>query len=685
MESSECGAACLKILLAYYGKYVPIEELRVACGVSRDGCTAYGIAKACEKYGMDCEGYSYSIEELKKQSFPCILHWGFNHFVVLEEIKSKHYYLNDPAIGHMVIKEEEFKKLFTGVALFLKPNTQFKRGGRKPGFFLSIWERLYPLRHPIFFLFGVQIILTIIILTLVSASRVFTDYILTGIIINWNYEFLLIVLAAIFLSILLNFLKRWTLVKAQIKLETLSSSQFFNHIFRLPLSFYEARYASEIAYRSTLNHQTAAFLTNHIFDASTQILMVGVYGIGLLLLSIPIALLIFLCASINIVMLFYVSKRRKNLYAQYRQEMGKSASFLISALEGFETWKCLGIENNTFSFLSSLYIRSFNALHALQNTDQLISNTATFSQALSNLCLFGFGGWMLLEGTLTPGQFTALLLLTSLFIRPVLELINIQRTFALFVIDILRLDDVIQHPIDPLLKQRDDHFDPCIELQNVTYRYNPNHSPILQNVSFTLRKGESVALVGRSGSGKTTMIKLIAGFIIPEAGTVKASVSKGFVFDTPFFFGESLKNNLTLFRIQIPNSRITESLQDARIANRFPQELYQEEIQEEGRNISGGEKQRLEIARCLLENPSFVILDEATSALDDETEREILMNIRKKGCGMLILTHRLSAIDLCDYVYVIDQGKIIQTGTPQELREKEGLFKEMLIQNIAVQ
>lgn len=684
MESSECGAACLKILLAYYGKYVPIEELRVACGVSRDGCTAYGIVTGCEKYGLDCEGYTYSVEELKKQPLPCILHWGFNHFVILEKILDKNYYLNDPAIGHTIIKEEEFKKLFTGIVLLLKPNIQFKKGGSKPNLFSSILERLYPLSHPIFFLFGIQIILVLITLILVTASRVFTDYILTDILTNWNFEFLLIILAAVILSISLIYLKRWTCVKAQIKLETLSSSQFFNHIFKLPLSFYEARYASEIAYRSTLNQQTASFLSNHIFEASIQILMISVYGLGLLLLSVPIAICIFLCAGLNFFMLFHVNKKRKNLYGQYRQEAGKSASFLISALEGFETWKCLGVENKIFSFLSGLYARAFNALHALQNTDQLLSNTAILSQGLANLCLFGIGGWMLLLGTFTPGQFTALLLLTPLFIRPVLELTSIQRTFALFIIDILRLDDVIKHPIDPLLKKKDNYSDSYIELQNVTYRYNPNHPPILQDVTLCVRKGENVALVGCSGSGKTTIVKLIAGFITPEKGIVKASVSKSFVFDTPFFFEESVKNNLTLFRSKIPNDKITKALQDVCIADRFPEELHQEKIQEEGRNISGGEKQRLEIARCLLENPSFIILDEGTSALDDKTESEILMNIRKSGCGMLLLTHRLNAIDACDYVYVIEKGKIIQTGTPQELREKEGLFKEMFIQNNSI-
>lgn len=683
MENSECGAACLKILLAYYGKYVPIEDLRVACGVSRDGCTAYGIVSACEKYGMDCEGYSFSMEELANQSFPCILHWGFNHFVILEEIRNKNYYLNDPAVGHVVISEENFKKLFTGIVLLLKPNLHFKQGGKKPNFLSSLKERLYPLRHPIFFLFGIQIVLVVASFVLVMASRVFTDYILTDISTNWNYEFLALILVTIIISVLLIFLKRWTCVKAQIKLETLSSSQFFNHIFKLPLSFYEARFASEIAYRSILNQQTASFLSNHIFEASIQILMIGVYGIGLLLLSVPIALCIFFSASVNIFMLFYVNQKRKNLYAQYRQEIGKSASFLISALEGFETWKSLGIENQAFSFLSGLYARSFNALHALQNTDQMISNAAVFSQALANLCLFGIGGWFILQGTFTPGQFTALLLLTPLFMKPVLELVSIQRTFALFVMDILRLNDVIQHPTDPLINEKENSIDSkvdSIELQNVTYRYNPNHPPILQNVSLTIKKGECVGLVGRSGSGKTTLVKLIAGFIKPEEGGVRAAASKAFVFDTPFFFDDTIHNNLTLLRPEIANEKITEVLQDACIENRFPEKFHRERIQEAGQNISGGEKQRLEIARCLLDEPSFVILDEGTSALDDNTEREVLMNIRKKGCGMLLLTHRLSALDICDSIYVIDQGKIIQAGTLEELKKKEGLFKQMFSQ-----
>lgn len=699
MENTECGAACLGIILAYYGRYVPMEELRIACGVSRDGSSAYGIVKACEKYGIDCEGYSYTVEELKQQPMPCILYWGFDHFVILEGIEEDNYYINDPAVGHITMKEAEFRQYFTGVLLQLKPNADFHTGGKKPSYIQSIKTRLQPVYGVMFWVALMQFGLIFLTLAVTILSQVFVDHILTAQFPYWNFWFLGIATGSILLISLLTFFEKLVLMKSNIKLSTRYSADFFMHLFKLPISFFQQRYSSEIAYRSSLNQHVADFITGHLFEIFVQLLMIVVYGIALFFFSLTIGIVALLCASLNLMTIFLLHQYRINTYARYQQEMGKTAAFSISALEGFETWKSLGMEHSLFSWLSALYTRCFNVLHQLQNTDQILTIVSTGSQILANIALFAFGGWFLIHGTLTPGQFLALLLLLTLFLDPITKLVEINKNFELFTVDLARLNDVMRYPTDWQFASQKKlatipKFEGKVDLSNVSYSYNVNHPPIVHSINLSIDKGQCVAIVGANGAGKSTLLKIIAGLLPPESGSVTIdgvdiqqyppdlmSSHTAFIFDTPFIYEDTVKRNLTLYDNTISDEAIKEALKDACLEERFIN--LEEILEEEGRNISGGEKQRLEIARRLLRYPSFIALDEGTSSLDEATEKLILNNIRKRGCTMLVLTHRLSAISLCDLVYVLDQGTIVQSGTPQELTHTKGLFKTMLIDETA--
>lgn len=694
MEATECGAACLKIILAYYGRYVPIDVLRTACGVTRDGCTAYGVATACDAYGLDCDGYSYTLEELKKEYLPCIVHWGFDHFVVLEAIKGDKYYINDPAVGRITLNENIFRKMFTGVILQIKPNASFKKGGEKPGFMASLKRRIKPIHSVIISLILMQLGLVFLTLVITVLSQVFIDFILIGRFPFWRLWFLGITAGSMLLVLLLTYFQNIVLVRSQIKLSTLFSADFFKRLFELPISFYEQRYSSEIAYRSTLNEQAAGFLTSKLFDAAVQVMTIFIYGIAIFFYSVPIGIATVCCGLINLLTVFYIHTRRLSIFSRYRQDIGKAASFSISALEGFETWKCLGIENRLFSWLSALYTKSFNVLHELQNTDQVLGNMSYISQITANGILFVIGGWMLMQGQLTPGQFSALILLVGLFMKPTTTLVDINRNFELFQVDLARLDDVMDHPVDkkftenPSAQGKNGLGD--IEFKDITYTYNLNHPPILKSVSMKIGKGKRVGLVGVSGSGKTTLVKMLAGFIAPDAGTVKVdgkdlgdyssvylSSKMAFVFDTPFIFADTVKTNITLYDSTRTNEMIKTATQDACLADRFNDWGLGEMLEEEGRNISGGERQRVELSRSLVREPEFLVLDEATSSLDMDTEKKILENIAKRKCGMLIATHRLSAISLCDEVYVLQNGEIVQKGTPQELAIADGPYQKM--------
>lgn len=697
MENVECGAVCLKIILAYYGRYVPIEELRIACGVSRDGCSAYGIAKACERYDLDCDGYSLSVKELQSLSLPVILYWGFEHFVILEGIKHGKYDINDPAVGHITVSESEFKLNYTGVVLQLKPKTSFMRGGQNPSFVKSLKLRLSGASAAIIFFSLMQLALVFLTLVITILAQVFVDQILNVQLSHWRWWFFGIAAAAFILISLLTVAEKFVLVKLQVKLATQYSAAFFQHIFKLPIAFFEQRYSSEIAYRSSLNQEIANFITGNMLETVIQALEVIAYGAVMFFYSPIIAFVGLLCGCLNLFTVSILHKRRLGIFARYQQEMGKTAAFSIGALEGFETWKCLGCENRLFSWLAALYTRAFNMLHRLKNTDVVLANTAAFSLLAAQTALFAFGGWSVIHGTLTPGQFLALFLLMSGFLRPIINLVEINQNFELFRIDVSRLDDVMNYPVDWQFKQKkcisvDDSFNGNIEIRNVTYRYNATQPPILKSISLSIKKGSCVALVGATGSGKTTVQKLLAGFILPESGEVQIggidlldypaeflSSQMGFIFANPFIFEDTVKRNVTLYNVGVADEQIKQAMTDACLWERFSDEKLQTILDEEGRNISGGEQQRLEIARCLVRNPSFIALDEATSSLDESTEAAVLSNIKKRGCTMLILTHRLSAINMCDEVFVLDQGMIVQKGTPKELGSIEGIFKKMLI------
>lgn len=699
MENTECGAACLGSILAYYGRYVPLEELRVACGVSRDGSSAYGIVKASESYGLDCEGYSFTIEELKQQPLPCILYWGFDHFVILEQIEGSKYYINDPAVGHLTLDESEFKMYFTGVLLQLKPNSTFKSGGVSPSLLGSLKRRLKPVYGVFALLTLLQLGLVFLTLVVIVLAQVFVDHILTAQFPQWYYWFLGIAAGTVLFISLLTFLEKLMLVKAQIKLATQYSAEFFMHIFKLPISFFAQRYSSEIAYRSSLNQHIADFFTGHLFEVMVQFLMVFIYGIAIFFFSISIGIVALLCGSLNLITIYLIRQYRINAYARYQQEMGRTAAFSISALEGFETWKSLGIENRLFSWLAALYTRCFNVLHGLQNTDQVLAIVSYCSQITASIALFALGGWFLIEGTLTPGQFLALLLLVSLFLEPIVRLVEINKNFELFFVDLARLDDVMNYPVDWQFRQKNQHLEKLnfenIKFSNVSYSYNVNHPPIIHSIDLSIGKGQCIALVGATGSGKTTILKMLTGLILPEKGEITIdgiplkdvspeplSKHMAFVFDTSFIFEDTVRRNLTLYDNNISDKAFNDALRDACLVERFSEGL-DEVLEEEGRNISGGEKQRLEIARCLMREPSFIALDEATSSLDEKTEGMVLNNIRRRGYTTLLLTHRLSAINLCDQVYVLDQGTIVQKGTPQELAKAEGPYKKMLIDELA--
>jgi ABC-type bacteriocin/lantibiotic exporter with double-glycine peptidase domain len=495
----------------------------------------------------------------------------------------------------------------------------------------------------------------------------------------------------------LTIFEKLMLVKLQVKLATQYSAAFFQHIFKLPMMFYEQRYSSEIAYRSTLNQEVADFITGSMLETLVRIFEVIVFGVVLFIYSPIIAFVGILCGCLNLITISIMHNRRLGVYAQYQQEMGKTAAFSISALEGFETWKCLGCENKLFSWLAALYTRTFNILHRLRNIDVILANMAAFSYLAANTALFVLGGWFVIQGTLTPGQFLALFLLMSGFLLPIINLVEINQNFELFRIDVARLDDVMRYPIDWRFTQKKcisvkNSVIENIEIRDVTYRYNPTQPPILKSINLSIKKGDCIGLVGAIGSGKTTIQKLLAGFISPESGEILIdkvalkdyppeflSSQMAFIFAESFIFAETLRKNVTLYDTSISDEKIKKAMIDACLWERFFEEKLDTVLEEEGRNISGGERQRVEIARCLVRDPSFIILDEATSSLDEATEMNVLNNIKKRGCTMLMLTHRLSAINLCDVVYVIDQGIIVQKGTPQELTNEDGLFKKMLI------
>lgn len=706
METVECGAAALGIILGYYQLIVPLPELRRECGVSRDGSKASNILKAARAYGFEAKGLKKDINQLKDLRPPYIVFWNFNHFLVVEGIKQNKVYLNDPGTGPRTVSTHEFDEGYTGVTLVMEPGPKFKKGGHKPSLILSLWKRLKTAYAALLYCAMAGLFLTLSGLVIPVFGRVFVDDVLVQGRQEWLRPLLLGMAVTTLFQGILTVLRLRYLRRLKIKLSVGMSSQFLWHILRLPSTFYAQRFAGEISNRVRLNDQVADILSGSLATTVIDTVMVLIYALIMVQYDVVLTSLVVSFAFINVLALQWVSRHRVDANQRLVQEYGKVAGVSIAALQSIETFKASGLESDFFSRWSGYYTKAVNSQQELGVVNQLLSVLPTLLSALSSTLVLAVGGFRVIEGNLSIGMLVAFQGMMQSFEMPVNSLLNFGSRIQQLEADLIRLDDVLCNPIDQQLQQRN-HTDinteiTCnllpklqgyVDLCNITFGYSRLELPLIENFSLSIKPGQRVALVGGSGSGKSTIAKLVCGLYEPWAGEIlfdgcpRRQIPRQFLTNSIamveqdiLLFSGTVKENLTLWDSTVPDKNLVRACQDAAVHDIVVSMAggYEGELTEGAANLSGGQRQRLEIARALVNNPSILVMDEATSALDANTERIIDQHMRRRGCTCLVIAHRLSTIRDCDEIIVLERGKVAQRGTHQQLWQAEGLYSQLI-------
>lgn len=698
MEAVECGAAALAMVLGYHGCHVPLEELRRECGVSRDGSKALNMIRAARKYGLEPSGWRMEPKDLLEVPLPFIVFWNFNHFIVVEGITRKRVYLNDPASGPRAITHEEFDEGFTGVTLsFVPTGEQRKRGAPKHSILLALAKRLKASKLALTFVLFASLFLVIPGLVLPSFSKVFVDDVLVGGMQDWFRPLLLGMAVVMCISAMLTYLQQHFLLRLQTKLAIVNSAQFFWHILRLPVEFFLQRQPGEIGDRVSINDKVAKLLSG---DLATNVLNVGLIAFYAMLMfqyDVVLTLVGVLIAMTNVLYLVFISRKRRELSQKMIQDQSKLIGVAMGGLQVVETLKAQGAESDFFARWSGYHAKVLNAAQTLGRTGNLMNSFSPFLSGVATMGILGVGGLRVINGNLTIGQLVAFQSLMASFLRPVNQMVSLGTQFQELIGDINRIDDTLHYPQEAEVQAppqaQPERLRGELELRDVTFGYSILEPPLIEDFSLKLKPGARVALVGASGSGKSTVSKLIAGLYKPWKGEVlldsqprseipRATVtnSLAMVDQEIFLFEGTIRDNLTIWDETIPDPDLMHAAKDAEIHDVITARAggFQGEIDEGGRNFSGGQRQRLEIARALVNNPSILVLDEATSALDPATEKLVDQHLRRRGCTCVIVAHRLSTIRDCDEIIVLDRGKVVQRGTHDELIAAEGHYANLI-------
>ncbi|MBH8553850.1 NHLP family bacteriocin export ABC transporter peptidase/permease/ATPase subunit [Nostocaceae cyanobacterium CENA357] len=704
MEAVECGAAALGIILGYYGQIVPLPELRGECGVSRDGSKASNVLKAARSYGLQAKGFKKELDQLPELSPPYIVFWNFNHFLVVEGFSSSWVYLNDPATGPRKVSQQEFDEGYTGVVLVVEPGPEFEKGGREPSLILSLWSRLKGATGVLTYCLLAGFLLTLVGLAVPVFSQVFVDEILVQGRQHWLRPLLLAMAIAAVLQGVLTLLRLRYLRRLKVKLSVGMSSRFLWHILRLPVSFYAQRFAGEISNRTGLNDQVADVLSGRLATTVIDAVMVIFYVLVMLQYDWVLTLLVASFAAVNVLSLQWISRQRVDANQRLIQEYGKAAGASIAALQSIETLKASGLESDFFSRWSGYYTKAINSQQELGVTNQTFSVLPALLSSLSSMALLVVGGLRVMDGHLSIGMLIAFQGLMQSFLLPVNNLVNFGSTLQEMEGNLIRLDDVLDNPIDGAGEAGKEkislstssplpRLQGYVELENVTFGYSRLDPPLIENFSLSVKPGGRVALVGGSGSGKSTIAKLVSGLYEPWEGEIcfdgqpRNQISQSILTNSValveqdiLMFGGTVRENLTLWDTTVPDKNLVRASKDAAIDDVIFSMSggFDAELIEGAANLSGGQRQRLEIARALVNNPSILIMDEATSALDSETEKIIDQNLRRRGCTCLIVAHRLSTIRDCDEIIVLERGKVVQRGTHEELWQVEGVYSRLI-------
>ena len=708
MEALECGAASLAMILGYYGSFIPLEKLRVECGVSRDGSKASKIILAARRLGLNAEGYKRNIDALSETTFPAIIFWNFNHFVVLEGFKGGKAYINDPASGRRVVSYEEFDSSYTGVILEFSKGENFVKQGKKQNIFSFLKKRIDGFKSILLYIILVGLFLLIPGFVTPSFSRFFVDYILVNNLTGFLKPLLIAMGITAVIQGILSTLQQTFLLRFQLQLSSSSSAKFLNHVFKMPVDFFVQRMPGEICNRILSNDSVASVIASQVTGAVVNLVYALFYVILMFRYDVVLSLMCIFVAVINFIILKFSSEKIKTSSFKVQMETGKLYGQTMNGISMIETLKAGGLENDFFQEWAGLQAKVVLEKQKTNRLSQLLVQIPSSLTKILNLLVLAVGALRVMNGNLTLGMLVAFQSLQSSFISPINSFLNTVKTMQSSQADMQRLDDVMEYPAEKRFKEdfEDEETDSekqCkrvkklqgyVTLKDVTFGYDRLAPPLIENLSIDLKPGSRIALVGGSGSGKSTIGKLISSLYKPWSGEILYDgkpiseierdqfVSSVSVVDQDIFMFEgNIRDNITMWNSSYTEEySIVQAAKDACIHDDITlrQDGYFSEVEEGGKNFSGGQRQRLEIARALVTNPRILIMDEATSALDPVTEQKVDENIRRRGCTCITIAHRLSTIRDSDEILVLDKGKVVQRGTHDELIAQDGLYSELI-------
>ena len=706
MEALECGAACLTMVLAYYEKWIPLEEVRVSCGVSRDGSNAKNVLKAARFYALKADGYKVEPQVLMEQaSFPCIIHWNFNHFVVLDGFAGKKAILNDPARGKVEVSLEEFDKSFTGICLLFSPGEGFEPSGKPKSVLDFAKARLKGAGPAIAFVVLTTVIGSLCEIIQPGFYQVFMDRLLTHKNPDWATTFLILLSAFAAIQIAVSWINVVYSMRINGKLAIVGSSSFMWKILGLPMEFFSQRMAGDIQSRQNSNAEIAANLVNTFAPLVLNTATMFFYLIVMVRMSIPMTIIGMISVVVNGAFSRYITEKRVNISRVLARDSGKLTGTTIAGIEMIESIKASGAENGFFGRWAG-YQASVNTQDVrFAMTDQYLGILPEIVSALTDVLVLCMGIGLAMRGQFTPGMITQFTIYMKAFLAPADNLIAAGQTVQSARTEMERIEDVMKYPSDNIVSTELSASDPNIsyeklsgkvEMKNVTFGYAPLGDPLIRDFSMTLEPGRSIAFVGASGSGKSTLAKLLSGLYKPWSGEILFDGKPLSEIDKTVFrgslavvdqditlFEDTIANNVKMWDTSIENYEMILAARDAQIHDKIMQREggYDYKITENGADFAGGERQRLEIARVLAQDPTIVIMDEATSALDARTEFNVVKSIRDRGVTCIVIAHRLSTVRDCDEIIVMDHGLVVERGTHEELFARGGQYAQLVSSN----
>lgn len=693
MEVTECGAASLCMILDYYGKSVTMEQLRLECGVSRNGVNAKNIARAAMLHGLKPRALKVGIHAARGLKFPAIIHWNMDHFVVLCGFTKKGAVIADPASGLRQIPEDEFSNNFTGIALEFTPTESFEKNRtlkNKNDYIKSCLKSF----APVMFIF---LICEFCVLASGGVLPFLSSVYINRVLLDGKIQQLSFVTAVLLACLLLAFLggviRVSTINRVVKQLNAKLNLGFFEHILKLPIEFFLQRNSGELAMRQGEAMNTGRLIVSMLPFIFTSMLQVLVYLGLLFFMNLKIAAIGVTMVVVNFIAAVLASKRYREKVMRSDRERAMLQGLISQTIDAMETIKSCGCEDAVFERLISAGSISINARTEIEKTSVLTNTVFTFLNTFSSALVIVAGIWEILFSSLTTGSLIALQGVMVAMLAPVGSAMNMGFQIQQLSGITHRTNDVMRYMEDTKFAEEEQkeltELDSDITLEDITFGYSPLDTPILQNFDLHIKKGGSLAIIGGSGSGKSTVAKLIAGLFCEKDGKIyfgsrerKEIRRDDFYSETAVvtqnirLFEGTVLDNITMFDHTIPYDDVVAAAKIACIHEGIIARPsgYREWVSENGRNFSGGQRQRIEIARAIVKKPRLLIMDEATSALDADTEMNIMKAVSDMGITTIVVAHRLSAIRYCDSIMVMKNGEITEYGTHCDLMALNGEY-----------